>query len=43
MTITDVAFDVGFSDSAFFTRCFRRHFGVSPSQWRSGQGGSLLS
>lgn len=43
MTITDIAFDVGFSDSAFFTRCFRRHFGVSPSQWRSGQGGSLLS
>lgn len=42
-TITDVAFEVGFNDSAFFTRCFRRHFGVAPSQWRSGNGRSLAS
>ncbi|MEC3909205.1 AraC family transcriptional regulator [Sphingobium sp. CR2-8] len=35
-TITDIAFAVGFSDSAFFTRCFRRKFGLSPSQWRNG-------
>lgn len=35
-TITDIAFEVGFNDSAFFTRCFRRHFGLSPSQWRQG-------
>lgn len=33
-TITDIAFDVGFSDSAFFARCFRRQYGVTPSQWR---------
>ena len=33
-TITDIAFEVGFNDSAFFTRCFRRQFGLSPSQWR---------
>lgn len=36
-TITDIAFAVGFSDSAFFTRCFRRQYGVSPSQWRNGR------
>lgn len=40
-TITDVAFEVGFNDSAFFTRCFRRRFGHSPSQWRHG-GGHML-
>jgi len=33
-SITDIAFEVGFSDSAFFSRCFRRRFGVPPSQWR---------
>ncbi|WP_230461412.1 helix-turn-helix domain-containing protein [Sphingobium sp. CAP-1] len=35
-TITDIAFAVGFNDSAFFTRCFRRRYGASPSQWRQG-------
>lgn len=34
-SITDVAFEVGFSDSAFFSRCFRRKFGAAPSRWRS--------
>ncbi len=33
-TITDIAFEVGFNDSAFFTRCFRRRYGVAPSRWR---------
>lgn len=33
-TITDIAFDLGFNDPAFFARCFRRHFGVTPTQWR---------
>ena len=40
-TITDIAFEVGFNDSAFFTRCFRRHFGLSPSQWRHKEGRTL--
>lgn len=35
--ITDIAFDVGFSDAAFFSRCFRRRFGVTPREWRAGQ------
>ncbi|SES04252.1 AraC family transcriptional regulator [Sphingobium sp. YR768] len=39
-TITDIAFEVGYNDSAFFTRCFRRCYGASPSQWRHR---SLLS
>lgn len=34
-SITEIAFDVGFSDSAYFSRCFRRRFELSPSQWRA--------
>lgn len=33
-SITDIAFDVGFNDSAYFTRCFRQRFGTTPSHWR---------
>lgn len=33
-SITQIAFDVGFSDAAFFSRCFRRRFGITPSEWR---------
>ncbi len=33
-SITDIAFEVGFNDSAFFSRCFRRRFGEAPRQWR---------
>lgn len=33
-SVTQIAFDVGFSDAAFFTRCFTRQFGMPPSQWR---------
>jgi AraC-like DNA-binding protein len=36
-TITDVAFAHGFNDSAYFTRCFRQKFGLSPSEWRQGR------
>lgn len=35
LTVTQIAFDHGFNDSAYFTRCFRRHHGVAPSQFRS--------
>lgn len=38
-SITDIAFEVGFSDSAFFSRCFRRSYGVAPSQWRERSSG----
>ncbi len=33
--ITDIAFSWGFSDSAHFSHCFRKEFGVSPRQFRS--------
>lgn len=35
-TITEAAFAHGFNDSAYFTRCFRQRFGVSPREWRRG-------
>lgn len=34
-SITTVAFDLGFNDSAYFTRCFRQRFGTTPSAWRA--------
>jgi len=36
-SITEVALDSGFSSSASFARAFKRHFGVSASDWRSGE------
>lgn len=35
-TITDVAMDVGFNDSNYFSRCFRKQFGATPRAWRDG-------
>lgn len=32
--ISEIAFELGFNDSAYFTRCFRHQFGVSPREWR---------
>lgn len=33
-TISEIAFDVGFSDSSYFSRAFRKCFRVSPKAWR---------
>jgi AraC-like DNA-binding protein len=33
-SITDLAFACGFSDSAYFSKCFSRRFGVSPRDYR---------
>lgn len=35
-TITDIAYDCGFSDSNYFTRCFRKSMGRTPKQYRVG-------
>lgn len=34
-SITDIAFDIGFSDSNYFSRQFRKAIGLSPRQYRS--------
>lgn len=36
-SVTEIAFDHGFSDAGYFTRCFRRKYGASPRGWRLGQ------
>lgn len=35
-SVTDIAFDLGYSDSAHFTRAFKRWTGYTPRQFRSG-------
>ncbi|MBB3861248.1 AraC-like DNA-binding protein [Novosphingobium hassiacum] len=37
-SITEIAFELGFNDSAYFTRCFRQQFGAAPRDWRMGRG-----
>jgi len=37
-SITEIAFDCGFSGSAAFARSFKETFGVSASQWRRSSG-----
>jgi DNA-binding response OmpR family regulator len=33
LTIAEIAFSVGFDDASYFTRCFRQHFGVPPTEY----------
>jgi AraC-like DNA-binding protein len=35
LSITNVAFDSGFSDPAYFARVFKKEFGQTPQEWRS--------
>jgi len=36
--VTEIAFDVGFNDSNYFTRQFRKVTGLSPRDYRLRQG-----
>lgn len=31
MNISEIAYEVGFNDPKYFTRCFSKHFGIAPS------------
>ena len=33
ITVAEVAYKVGFSDSLYFSRCFKQYFGVTPSKY----------
>lgn len=35
--VSDIAYDVGFSDPYYFSRAFKKLFGLSPKQWRQSQ------
>ena len=36
ITVAEVAYKVGFSDSLYFSRCFKQYFGVTPSKYQKG-------
>ncbi len=33
-TLSEIAYRVGFSDQAHFSRSFKRHLGMTPSEYR---------
>lgn len=35
-TITQICYQVGFKDQSYFTKCFKKQFGVSPSEYAAG-------
>ena len=35
LSISEVAYKVGFNDSLYFSKCFKKQFGVSPSKYKS--------
>ncbi len=34
ITVAEVAYQVGFSDPLYFSRCFKQHFGMTPSKYQ---------
>ena len=34
LSVTDIAMELGFNESGYFTRCFRKHFAMTPSAYR---------
>lgn len=42
-SITDIAYECGFSESSVFSRSFRQTFRQSPSQWRRSNHGQIQS
>lgn len=37
MSLTDMAYDLGFSNSQYFSRCFKQKYGCPPLRWRKNQ------
>ncbi|HQQ24377.1 MAG TPA: AraC family transcriptional regulator, partial [Spirochaetota bacterium] len=39
--LTDIAFCCGFNDSATFSRAFKKHFGISASNWKKAENSKI--
>lgn len=39
LAIKEIAYEVGFSDARYFSRCFLKEFGMSPRAWKKQQTG----
>jgi AraC-like DNA-binding protein len=39
-TVSEIAYAAGFTDLSYFGRCFRRRFGITPSERRSAPSAS---
>jgi ligand-binding sensor domain-containing protein/signal transduction histidine kinase/DNA-binding response OmpR family regulator len=35
--VTEVAYEVGFNDPKYFSRCFKKHFNLSPTEYLNGK------
>jgi AraC-like DNA-binding protein len=38
-TISEIAYEVGFNDPSYFTKCFRNEFGIPPSEYKDYMNG----
>jgi AraC-like DNA-binding protein len=36
LSVSEIAYASGFADPAYFTRCFKEEFGMTPSEWKRG-------
>ena len=39
LKVSDIVLSCGFNEVSYFNRCFRRHFGLSPTQYRGRDDG----
>ncbi|HCC51493.1 MAG TPA: hypothetical protein DEQ30_05060 [Porphyromonadaceae bacterium] len=40
MTIAEITYQLGFSKPAYFSKCFKKQFGLTPAEYRKKQGGA---
>ena len=34
MTVSEIAYQAGFSDAGYFSVCFKKHYGISPTEFK---------
>jgi len=42
-TITQIGYAVGFNDQSYFTKCFKKQFKVTPTEYAQQEGGWMLT